>query len=269
MRQTHTHLARPRAVLGTTTRAIALTILLALGPHGAGAGTNECMESYGVYPSWALRSETSKQMICNQQAAMDRTKEEDRRDGVAQKHGRDVASRSVSSSTITPISAPSTALLPLTPRLTDEGRTLVLMDEVRAPSHQRQPEIRLGTNENTGAPQVQVAGASIAPHPTIAISCSWSRRPISLSNFSPGALRNVASYEVRENIATMARDETDCHIALGRTLLPLPRDMVSIVWPTNPKAIGRGATDPPSVPQPYRSERQVPILPSHGVLLLP
>ena len=237
MRQTHTHLARSRAVLGATTRAITLTILLALVPHGAGAGaqTNECLES-GLYrsPSWALLSEASKQMICNQQEAMDRTKEEDRRDGVAQKHGRDVASRSVSSSTITPISAPSTALLPMTPRLTDEGRTLVLMDEVRAPSHQRQPEIRLGTNENTGAPQVQVAGASIAPHPTIAISCSWSRRSISLSNFSPGALRNVASYEVRENIAKMARDEADCHIALGRTVLPLPRDMLSIVWPTNP-----------------------------------
>jgi hypothetical protein len=237
MRQTHMHLARSRAVLAPTTRAIALTILLALGPHGAGAGaqTNECLEP-GLYrsPSWALLSEASKQMICNQQEAMDRTKDEDRRDGVAQKLGRDVAGRSVSSSTITPISATPTALLPMTPRLTDEGRTLVLMDEVRAPSHQRQPEIRLGTNENTGAPQVQVAGASIAPPPTIAISCSWSRRSISLSNFSPGALRNVASYEVRENIAKMARDEVGCHIALGRTVLPLPRDMLSIVWPTNP-----------------------------------
>ena len=236
MRQTHMHRARSRAVLAATTRAISLTILLALGPHGAGAGaqTNDCLES-GPYrsPSWALLSETSKQMICNQQEAMDRTKEEDRRDGVAQKHGRDVASRSVSSSTITPISATPTAL-PMTPRLTDEGRTLVLMDEVRAPSRQRQPEIRLGTNENTGAPQVQVAGASIAPHPTIAISCSWSRRSIALSNFSPGPLRNVASYEVRENITRMARDEAGCLIALGRTVLPLPRDMVSIVWPTNP-----------------------------------
>ena len=172
-------------------------------------------------------------MICNQQEAMDRTKEEDRRDEVAQKHGRDVASRSVSSSTIAPISATPTALA-MTPRLTDDGRTLVLMDEVRAPSHQRQPEIRLGTNENTGAPQVQVAGASIAPRSTIAISCSRSRRSISLSNFSPGPLRNVASYEVHEDIARMARDEAGCHIALGRTVLPLPRDMIPIVWPTNP-----------------------------------
>ena len=236
MRQTDMHLARSRAVLGATTRAITLASLLALATHGAGAvaQTNECLES-GPYrsPSWALVSEASKQIICNKQEAMDRTKEEDRRDEVAQKHGRDVASRSVSPSTIAPISATPTAL-PMTPRLTDDGRTLVLMDEVRAPSHQRQPEIRLGTNENTGAPQVQVAGANIAPRSTIAISCSWSRRSISLSNFSPGPLRNVASYEVHENIARMARDEAGCHIALGRTVLPLPRDMVPIVWPTNP-----------------------------------
>src|SRR5262245_39114882 len=56
-------------------------------------------------------------------------------------------------------------------------------------------------------PKVQVAGASIAPRPTIAISCSRSRRSISLSNFSPGPLRNVASYEVREDIARMAREQ--------------------------------------------------------------
>ena len=213
-----------------------MTILLALAPPAAGAvaQTNDCLK-FGLHssPSWALRSKASTQMICHQQEAMDRTKEEDRRDEVAQQHGRDVASRSVSSATIAPISATPTAL-PMTPRLTDDGRTLVLMDEVRAPSHQRQPEIRLGTNENTGAPQVQVAGANIAPRSTIAISCSWSRRSIALSNFLPGPLRNIASYEVHENIARMARDETSCHIALGRTVLPLPRDMVPIVWPTNP-----------------------------------
>ena len=83
------HLARSRAVLGATTRAITLMILLALGPHGAGASaqTNDCLKvGPSSSPSWALRSEASKQMICNQQEAMDRTKEEDRRDEVAQQH---------------------------------------------------------------------------------------------------------------------------------------------------------------------------------------
>ena len=236
MRQTHMHLARFSALLGATTRAITLTILLALGPHGAGAGaqTNECLES-GPYrsPSRALLSEASKQMICNQQRRWTGRRRRIAATGVPSSTGAmSQAGRYPPQQSLR--SAPRRLALPMTPRLTDDGRTLVLMDEVRALSHQRQPEIRLGTNENTGAPQVQVAGASIAPHPTIAISCSWSRRSISLSNFSPGPLRNVASYEVRENITRMARDEAGCHIALGHTVLPLPRDMVSIVWPTNP-----------------------------------
>ena len=127
MRQTPMYLARSRAVLGATTRAITLTILLALGPHGAGASaqTNDCLKvGPSSSPSWALLSEASKQMICNQQEAMDRTKEEDRRDEVAQQHGRDVASRSVLLD-VAPISATPTAL-PMTPRLTDDGRPVLL-----------------------------------------------------------------------------------------------------------------------------------------------
>jgi hypothetical protein len=108
------------------------------------------------------------------------------------------------------------------------------MDEVRAPTNQRKPEVRLSTNENTGAPQVQVAGAGIVPLPTIAIACGWSRRSISLSDFSQGPLRNVASYDVPEDIARMVRHETDCRIALANSILPLPRDTVMIVWPTSP-----------------------------------
>jgi hypothetical protein len=118
--------------------------------------------------------------------------------------------------------------------LTGDGRTLVLVDEVRAPTSQRQPEIRLSTNENTGAPEVQVAGAGIVARPTITIACGWSRRSISLSNFSQGPLRNVASYDVPESIASMVRHEADCRIALPHSIVPLPRDMVSIVWPTAP-----------------------------------
>jgi hypothetical protein len=118
--------------------------------------------------------------------------------------------------------------------LTADGRTLVLVDEVRAPTSQRHPEIRLSTNENTGAAEVQVAGAGIVALPTIAIVCGWSRRSIALSTFSQGPLRNVASYDVPESIASMVRHETDCRIALPRSIVPLPRDMVSIVWPTGP-----------------------------------
>lgn len=136
-------------------------------------------------------------------------------------------------STETPPAA-ARATLVSHPRLTEDGRTLVLVDEVRAPTSKRQPEIRMGTNENSGAPQVQLAGASLAPAPDIAISCGWSRRSIPLTQYSEGPLRNVASYRVPPEIANMVRQDDRCHITLSGGVLPLPSDMVAIVWPSAP-----------------------------------
>jgi hypothetical protein len=213
----HTHLAPTafRAAMG----AVIFTVVLALAPNGmrAMAQTSECIEvGPSSSPSWALRADASKREICVRHEAIHRQ-----------------AARPVSASTMAPLGG-GTIPLAGKPGLTGDGRTLVLVDEVRAPTSQRQPEIRLSTNENTGAPEVQVAGAGIIARPTITIACGWSRRSISLSNFSQGPLRNVASYDVPESIASMVRHEADCRIALPHSTVPLPRDMVSIVWPTAP-----------------------------------
>jgi hypothetical protein len=215
----HTHLEPSPTALRAATGAVILTVALALAPNGmsAMAQTSECMEvGPSNSPSWALRADASKREICVLHEAADRE-----------------AARPVSTSTMGPLGG---GTIPLAGKLslTGDGRTLVLVDEVRAPTSQRQPEIRLSTNENTGAPEVQVAGAGIVALPTITIACGWSRRSISLSNFSQGPLRNVASYDVPESIASMVRHEADCRIALPHSIVPLPRDMVSIVWPTAP-----------------------------------
>lgn len=215
----HTHLEPSPTPLRAAMRAVILTVVLALVPNGmsAMAQTSECM---GAGPSnsssWALRADASKREICSQHEAVERE-----------------PARRVSTSTIGPVGA---GTIPRAGKLslTGDGRTLVLVDEVRAPTRQRQPEIRLSTNENTGAPEVQVAGAGIVPLPTIAIACGWSRWSISLSHFSQGPLRNVASYGVPETIASMVRHEADCRIALPHSIVPLPRDLVTIVWPTGP-----------------------------------
>jgi len=215
----HTHLEPSPTALRATMGAVILTVVLALGPHGmsAMAQTSECLEAGpSNSPSWALRADASKREICSQREAAERE-----------------PARRVSTSTIGPVGA-GTSPLAGKLGLTGDGRTLVLVDEVRAPTSQRQPEVRLSTNENTGAPEVQVAGAGIIPLPTIAIACGLSRRSISLSHFSQGPLRNVASYDVPETIATMVRHEADCRIALPHSIVPLPRDMVTIVWPTGP-----------------------------------
>lgn len=204
-----------RAAMG----AVVLTVVLVLAPDGmsAMAQTSECMEAGpSNSPSWTLRADASKREICVLHDAVDRE-----------------AAPPVSTSTMGPLGGgtiPPAGKL----SLTGDGRTLVLVDEIRAPTSQRQPEIRLSTNENTGAPEVQVAGAGIVALPTITIACGWSRRSISLSNFSQGPLRNVASYEVPESIASMVRHEADCRITLPHSIVPIPRDMVTIVWPTGP-----------------------------------
>jgi len=204
-----------RAAMG----AVVLTVVLVLAPNGmsAMAQTSECMEAGpSNSPSWALRADASKREICVLHDAVDRE-----------------AAPPVSTSTMGPLGG---ATIPPAGKLslTGDGRTLVLVDEIRAPTRQRQPEIRLSTNENTGAPEVQVAGAGIVALPTITIACGWSRQSISLSNFSQGPLRNVASYEVPESIASMVRHEADCRITLPHSIVPIPRDMVTIVWPTGP-----------------------------------
>jgi len=43
-----------------------------------------------------------------------------------------------------------------------------------------------------------------------------------------------AFYEVLESIASMVRHEADCRITLPHSIVPIPRDMVTIVWPTGP-----------------------------------
>jgi hypothetical protein len=130
-------------------------------------------------------------------------------------------------------SSPRSSGLAARPRLIDEGRTLVLLEEVRAPASERQPEVRLVTSERTGGAQVQMAGAGLSPQPAIAVACAWSRRSIPLSDFTHGPLRNVASYDVDESIARMVRTGTDCRIALGRASIALPPEMVPIVWPAD------------------------------------
>src|SRR5262245_28740182 len=217
-------------------RVLSVVVALVLTPFGAlaAAQTKECMDlGPDKKPSWVLRSEDSRRTICAQHEALERMKKEERLDAVYKKRWRDAANSSVLPVTVTPISAEATGLA-LKPRLSDDGKILILMDEIRTPADQRQPAITLGLNAKTGSPQIQVAGEGIAPLATIAIGCPWSRRSVSLSDFSVESERQVASYEVHESIARMVRAETSCHIALARAMIPLPRDMVAVVWPIAP-----------------------------------
>jgi hypothetical protein len=116
------------------------------------------------------------------------------------------------------------------PRLVDDEKTLVLMEETRAPARQRQPEVRLTTSETSGLSQVQIAGENVAPPRTILISCARGGRSLALSSLVSGRRRNVASYDVNESVARMVRDERACHVRVAGVAVPLPAELVAMVW---------------------------------------
>jgi hypothetical protein len=217
-----------RAVLGAALGVTALTIGLALLPSGVAAQTTDCLEGGPQKtPAWALLSEAAKSRICaGQRPAAPWVA--DQQDGAdyGQRWGA-AANPGASSESVPPIhSMPAPSAVP---RLADDEKTLVLMEEIRLPQ-QRQPEVRLTVSETSGLPEVQIAGERIAPPRTILITCARGSRSVSLSDFASGHRRNVASYEVSESIARMARDENACHLALAGAAVPLPREMVAMVW---------------------------------------
>ena len=212
--------------------AIAITIALAVTGPVAMAQTSECLELGPTKsPTWALRAEASKREICAREAVASAAVGDPDAQTARASTRASAGAEGVRANGATP-ARPSTT--PGAPRLIDDGRTLVLVDEVRAPSDRRHPEVRLGTNEASGAPRVEIAGAGVSPLPSMTIACSWSRRTIALTQFTEGRLRNVASYEVDESIARMVRSGSDCRVALGNSIVPLPGDLISVVWPTAP-----------------------------------
>jgi len=195
----------------------------------ATAETRDCM-ALGPHknPSWALLSEESRHRICAQQETLARQREDELQDERYRKRWRDAANRSVLAVTATPIAIWPIAAI--TPHVSDDLSTLVLMDEVLSPARDRQPEVSLGTDARRGTPRITIAGDGIAPLPAIDIGCTWSRRSIALTDFAREPRRAVASYEVGESVAGIVRSERTCHLALAGAVLPLPRELVQVVW---------------------------------------
>jgi len=222
----------PGLAVAMSAVGIAIVLTAALPPARAVAQTDECLE-FGPRrsASWALLAEAAKREICAREVVARAAVGDPDAQTVRASTRASAGVQGGQANSATP-ARPSTA--PGTPRLIDDGRTLVLVDEVRAPSNRRQPEVRLGTNEASGSPRVEIAGAGVSPLPRVTIACSWSRRTIELTQFTEGRLRNVASYEVDESIARMVRTGSDCRVALGNSIVPLPGDLISVVWPTAP-----------------------------------
>ena len=147
----------------------------------------------------------------------------------------DAIAATAASSADVPSGHVGTAAPSAVPRLADDEKSLVLMEEIRTPARQRQPEVRLTTSETSGLPQVQIAGENVAPPRAILISCARGSRSVTLSSFVSGRRRNVASYDVDESVARMVRDERACRVAVAGVAVPLPAELVAMVWsPSTP-----------------------------------
>jgi len=232
MEQTRFHPGSPRTAIAVT--ALVITVGIATLPDRLWAGT-DCLDGPGKTPAWALLSEDAKSRICSGEPPADAPWR--RPQAIPFPDGSRTAVPVVerSSADVAAVHA-STAALSAMPRLADEEKTLVLMEEIRTPAQQRQPEIRLTTSETSGLPEVQIAGENVAPPRTILISCAWGSRSVTLSSMVSGRRRNVASYEVDGTVARMVRDERACRVAVAGVAVPLPAELVATVWspPTAP-----------------------------------
>lgn len=127
-------------------------------------------------------------------------------------------------------SAPTSRLLTIKPRLTDDRKTLLLLEEVRKPPEKRQPEITLSTNRVTGRRQISITAHGMRALPKITVICGPTVWPLSLSSSAESAGRSVATYEVPETLTVTILSSPSCHVAVAGALLPIPRDLLSVVW---------------------------------------
>jgi hypothetical protein len=223
---------------GTRLTAIALTAMviasgIAVLPGRVPAVT-DCLDGPEKAPAWALLSDGAKSRICSGQQPADTAVR--RREAVAlPDQSPDASAATATSSADVPFGDVVTAAPSAVPRLADDEKTLVLMEEIRAPAPQRQPELRLTTSETSGLPQVQIAGENVAPPRAILISCARGRRSVTLTSFVPGRRRNVASYDLDGSVARMVREERACRVAVAGVAVPLPAELVAMVWsPSTP-----------------------------------
>jgi hypothetical protein len=143
------------------------------------------------------------------------------------------------SSPVTPQPAPTVA-----PRLTADGKTLILLEEISEPAWKRQPQIDLGTDPSTGTPQLRVGARGMKAAPDIGVVCGTATHWLSLTVFTETATRSVAKYEVpKGTVATMLASST-CRVALLGIVLPIPQRELSIVWSRPPSTSGSRTAAP-------------------------
>ena len=127
-------------------------------------------------------------------------------------------------------SAPPGPVVGTKPRLSQDRRTLVLLEEVREPGAPRQPEIALKVDATTGARLITVGARGMTRLSKIRIGCEAGPRELTLSAFSQTPDRNTATFMVPGELATAVLTASSCYLSVAGALIPLPRDLLPPVW---------------------------------------
>lgn len=114
-------------------------------------------------------------------------------------------------------------------RISDDGTTLFLQDEVRAPGTPR-PGIAINLEPGTGSRQIWVSGDGLPTLPTLDVVCGRGKRTLPLTRAQTAHELHVGLYEVPRELAETMLNSTDCRILATGPPIPVPRDLLWTVW---------------------------------------
>jgi micrococcal nuclease len=114
-------------------------------------------------------------------------------------------------------------------RLSDDGMTLFLQDEVRGPGAPR-PGVAFNLEPGTGARQIWVSGDGLPTLPTLDVLCGSRKRTLPLTRAQTARELHVGLYEVPRDLADIMLNSTDCRLLLTGAPIPVPRELLWTVW---------------------------------------
>lgn len=116
------------------------------------------------------------------------------------------------------------------PRLTGDGKMLILLEEILEPPERRQPLVTIEFSPNLGTPQVRVAGKGILAPASLKLVCGSQTWTLGRSDVLQVLERTHVFFGVAKEAAEAALTWPECRLMLVGAQIPIPRDLLWAVW---------------------------------------
>jgi len=120
------------------------------------------------------------------------------------------------------------------PRLTADGKALILLEEIREPPEKRQPLVTLEFSPELGVRHVRVAGKGIVPPAAVSLQCGAETWPIARSEIRQMPDQTHAFFAVEKAVVETVLARPSCRLILVGAEIPIPRDLLQAVWAAAP-----------------------------------